>query len=103
MITVFPKPEQHHLPSNWPQIILFVTTILLEAESEPYEGKLAVAWVIRNRMDIWKQTIRQVILGKDELVKDDGHPYEVFSCWNDDYEGMRTARLVAIDQNKWEE
>jgi spore germination cell wall hydrolase CwlJ-like protein len=81
---------------------LTATTVYLEGASEPDEGKVGIAWVIRNLMDRQKRTARQVILGPEGIVDADGHPYEVFSCWNDDYIRQRTARLVSPDPVTWE-
>ena len=53
-----------------------------EASSEPPEGKVAVAWVIRNRVESpvswWGNTPLEVVLKPKQ-----------FSCWNDD------------DPNRW--
>lgn len=81
---------------------LLATTVYLEGESEPDEGKVGIAWVVRNLMDFQKRTARQAILGAEGLVDADGHAYEVFSCWNDDYLKQRTTRLVAPDPAIWE-
>ena len=63
---------------NTPRLIdpddLAVATILMEAESESYEGKLAVAQVIRNRMRLRYAsdgTVASTVLW----------PLQ-FSCWN---------------------
>lgn len=83
-------------------LTLYAATVFLEGESEPDEGKLAVAWVIRNRMDAQKRLARQIILGVDGLVDGDGRPYEAFSCWNDDYRKQRTARFMSPDLIMWD-
>lgn len=83
-------------------LTLFAATVFLEGESEPDEGKVAIAWVIRNLMDTLKRPARHVILGADGLVDGDGHAWEVFSCWNDDYVKQRTVRLIAPDPALWE-
>lgn len=83
-------------------LTLTATTVYLEGEGEPDEGKLAIAWAIRNRMDAQRRTARQVILGVEGLVDGDGRAYEAFSCWNDDYVRQRTARLIAPDPVLWE-
>ena len=93
LFPTFPQGE----PGTWPELSIYAATVLLEAEGEPEQGKLAVAWVIRNRMDQQSASIRTVILGKDGLAQGDGKPYEGFSCWNDDYVAMRVARLTNPD------
>src|SRR5262245_20041116 len=91
-MNVFPLPPIHLDPRMWPEMTLYATTVLLEAESEPERGQLAVAWVIRNRMDVGHgQGIAEVIL----------RPWQ-FSCWNDDYSVARRARLTGIDVIRWE-
>jgi hypothetical protein len=82
-------------------LTLIASTILLEGESEPDEGKVGIAWVIRNRMDRRHATARVVILGAEGLVDGDGRAFEVFSCWNDDYRRQRTARLLSPDPVLW--
>ena len=50
-------------------------TIFGEARSEPFQGQVAVAWVVRNRADHptwWGSTVRDVCR----------RPYQ-FSCWNE--------------------
>jgi len=70
-------------PATWDSLTLLAATIFLEAEGEPDEGKLGVAWVIRNRADQWKQELRQVILAPRQ-----------FSCWNLDYQVVASRRLA---------
>lgn len=83
-------------------LTLLATTVYLEGDSEPDEGKVGIAWVVRNLMDRQKRTARQVILGADGLVDGDAHAYEVFSCWNDDYAKQRSVRLISCDPVVWE-
>jgi spore germination cell wall hydrolase CwlJ-like protein len=78
-------------PTDWSGLELLAATVYLEAEGEPDEGKVAVAWVIRNRMDRNQKGVRETILA----------PYQ-FSCWNADYAGQRKARLTAPDPVVWE-
>jgi spore germination cell wall hydrolase CwlJ-like protein len=73
-------------PLTYDDLTLWALTVLLEAEGEPDEGKLAVAWVIRNRMDAHQRGAREIILAPKQ-----------FSCWNPDYIGQRKARLTAPD------
>lgn len=89
-------------PETWADLTLYAATVLLEAEQEPDLGKLAVAWVIRNRMERQQQGPRTVILGPDGLAEGDGKPYEAFSCWNDDYVPQRTQRLASPMPAVWE-
>ena len=53
---------------------LAIATIRAEADGEPYEGKLAVASVIRNRMRFCYQS-------DGTAAGTVFHPY-AFSCWN---------------------
>lgn len=96
-MNLFPAPALDIDPGQWPEMVLYANAILLEAEGEPELGKLGVAFVIRNRMDRQKASARTVILGKDGVAQGDGKPYEAFSCFNDDYVGMRTSRLANPD------
>jgi len=89
-------------PGYWPSMMLYAATVFLEAEGEPEPGQVAVAWVIRTRMDQQRASPRLVILGVDELAGDDGKPYEAFSCWNDDYVEARRRRLLQPEPNAWE-
>lgn len=61
---------------------LIADTVFLEASGEGYEGQLAVAYVIMNRVRKRRRTPQQIIL----------QPYQ-FSCWNDDYITMANQRL----------
>ncbi|HJR01821.1 MAG TPA: cell wall hydrolase [Methylomirabilota bacterium] len=99
---LLPLPRLTDDPGQWPALILYASTIFLEAEGEPQLGQIAVAFVIRNRMDEQKTTARFVILGKDGLVDGDGKSFEAFSCWNDDYAGARARRLMAPSPANWE-
>lgn len=101
-MSLFADPPQQVDPGTWPEMALLAATVLLEAEGEPEIGQLSVGWVVRNRMDTQRASARTVILGKDQLAQGDGKPYEAWSCWNDDYVGMRKARLTAPDPVRWE-
>ena len=64
-------------------------TIWGEARNQPYLGKLAVAWVIRNRADKpswWGKTIVGVCLQKYQ-----------FSCWLDSDPNYKLLRAVTIE------
>ena len=63
--------------------MLVTATVVLEAEGEPFEGQVAVARVIRNRMERWHQTVSQVVL----YVRQ-------FSAWNHD--GPRREKLSTL-------
>jgi spore germination cell wall hydrolase CwlJ-like protein len=101
LVDLLPLPQDTE-PGTWPQILLYAATVFLEAEGEPDPGQLAVAWVIRNRMDQQKAAARVVILGPDEAVAGDQRPFEAFSCWNDDYVGRARQRLVRPNPDTWE-
>ena len=91
-MNLFPLPPLSTDPKQWPGMTLYAATVLLEAESEPDQGKLAVAWVIKNRMERAKTaSVNEVVL----------KPWQ-FSCWNADYAGQRKARLHGIDPVQWE-
>lgn len=83
---MFPAPPKETDPRTWPGMLLYAYTILGEAEGEPDEGKLAVAWTIRSRMDHSKESVEATIL----------KPFQ-FSFWNADAAGIRKARLTAPD------
>ena len=69
-------------PETWDALTLLSATIFLEAEGESVEGKNAVGWVIRNRVDRRKQSFHDVILASYQ-----------FSCWNPDFRIRADARL----------
>ena len=52
-------------------LTLLAATVKMEAEGEPYAGKLAVAFVICNRARYHGRSLKDVIFD----------PYD-FSCWN---------------------
>lgn len=95
-------PPSHPDAVGADDLTLYTTTVYLEGESEPDDGKLAIAWTIRNRMDAQKRTARQVILGVEGLVDGDGRAYEAFSCWNDDYSYQRALRLADPNPALWD-
>lgn len=84
-------------PGRFDELTLLATTIFLEAEGEGDRGMLAVGWVCRNRAILWRRTWHEVILGADAVAYDDNHPFEVFSCWNDDYRIQAQQRLERAD------
>lgn len=91
MPIAFPLPDLDRPPRDWPDAVLWAATILLEAEGEPDAGKLAVSWVVRNRMDLRRLPPKGILLA----------PWQ-FSCWNFDYAPMRRARLTGIDPAQWD-
>ena len=78
---------------------LYAATVLLEADGEPDEGALAVAWVIRTRVD--HHPAFDITAAADVLHAVLLAPHQ-FSCWLSDYEGMRRARLTGLDPARWE-
>ena len=94
----FPLLEE---PGEWDDLTLTVATVFLEAEGEPEDGQIAVGFVIGTRMRAHGVTARQVILGPDGKAYGDGHPWEAFSCWGDDYKDRARARLAAAANAAW--
>ena len=89
-------------PGNWPGLTLLAATALLEAEGEPEDGQLAVAYVCCNRARYHGWDLTRAILGNDLKAYDDGRPYEIFSCWNDDYRRQVQNRLHGMTTAMWE-
>jgi spore germination cell wall hydrolase CwlJ-like protein len=83
-------------PGEWDELTLLAATVALEAEAEPPEGQLAVAWVAKNRDQAWNLTLHQVLLGPEGKAYGDGKSYEPYSCWNDDYRMRAQTRLSAL-------
>jgi len=63
-------------------------TVKQEAEREGFNGKLAVAWVIKNRMTTRRQNAATVVLSRYQ-----------FSCWNSD--SPTRMRLSGIPKDMW--
>jgi len=95
LIPAFPLLEE---PGEWDVLTLVAATCFLEAEGEPDDGILGVAWVIRRRAIDWKAGWHGAILGKDLQAYGDGRPFEAFSAWNDDYVAQARARLAAASE-----
>lgn len=77
---------------NPPSDLLWLAlTVYMEAGGEPYDGKLAVAFVIMNRC-----TLRQRVV---EVVM---KPYQ-FSCWNTDAPTRRHLAFIDSDSAPWQE
>jgi len=72
------------------KIFLIATTTALEAESESYRGKLAVAYVITNIASTRRQSILKVVF----------KPF-AFSAWNT--RGGRQRSLDVISEKIWRE
>ena len=83
-------------PGFWDDLTLLSATVALEAEGEPPEGQLAVAYVAVNRSRAWTLDLPGVLLGPDRRAYGDGRPFEPYSCWNDDYRPRASARLAAL-------
>jgi spore germination cell wall hydrolase CwlJ-like protein len=98
-VSLLPPPPFDQPPARWPAMVLYAATVLLEAEAEPDPGQLAVAWVIRNRVNAHQGLPTEpaaLILSAVILA-----PWQ-FSCWNEDYAGQRRSRLIGIDPRRWE-
>ena len=72
------------------ELFLLTATVAMEAEGEPYIGKLAVAYVIMNRVNHRNKSVSDVVLD----------PYD-FSAWNT--KGGRQMMLDEINGFYWEE
>lgn len=71
-----PLPDARLEPQVWPELMVVAATVLGEAEGESPEGKLGVAFVIRNRASNqtgqWPRDGARVCLQPRQ-----------FSCWDD--------------------
>lgn len=83
-------------PGAWDALTLLASVCYLEAEGEPWDGVLGVAWVVRRRALDWKVGWHAAILGPDERAYDDARPFEPFSCFGDDYKARAMARLATV-------
>ena len=70
------------------ELFLLTATVAMEAEGESYLGKLAVAFVIMNRVVLRNQSLTDVIFD----------PYD-FSAWNT--RGGRQQALNVMDESVW--
>jgi len=95
------RPESMSAPEHWPGITLLAATVFLEAESEPEAGQLAVAFNPCNRSRINNWELHRSILGRDLKAYGDGLPYEIYSCWNDDYQRAAQYRLTQMPDLTW--
>ena len=82
-------------PGAWDVLTLVAATVFLEAQDEPWDGLLGVAWVIRRRALDWNQGWHGAVLGPDAKAEGDAHPFEPFSCWGDSDLARSQARLAA--------
>lgn len=89
-------------PEMWPGLVLLAMTAFLEAEGEPEEGQLAVAYNPCNRARREGVELHSAILGIDMKAYNDGRPYEIYSCWNDDYRRQAYNRATGITDGAWE-
>ena len=80
------SPSEKQIFLNLTPVQLMALIVLGESEGEPWDGKLGVAFVIRNRADLWKQTVPEVCLANNQ-----------FSCVNDG--NARLPTLVDIARN----
>jgi len=71
------------------ELSVITQTVLLEAEAEPYLGKLAVAYTIINRMDKHHLPATYVCW----------QPWQ-FSCWLDDLTKI-SSRFAKAPQDAW--
>ncbi len=72
------------------ELFLVSTTVAMEAEGEPYRGKLAVAYVIFNRARSTNKSVISVVF----------RPY-AFSAWNT--RGGRQKALDRISDEVWKD
>lgn len=87
-------------PGEWDVLTLISACCFLEAQGEPEEGILGVAWVIRRRAVDWNLGWHKAILGPEGLAYGDGHPFEPFSAFGDDYRLRARARLGAAENTE---
>lgn len=81
-----PTPDVGEPPELWPDLLVMTSTVLGEAEGEPLIGKIAVAYVIMNRVadQRWPDTASEVCLQRLQ-----------FSSWN-----RGSARLAPMRDPK---
>ena len=65
------RPDPHVPLRDQDPTVLLALTVLGEARNQPYQGKVAVAQVVRNRMDAKGLSVAEVVLKP-----------QWFSCWN---------------------
>lgn len=79
-------------PEMWDDLSLLAGTVFLEAEGEPWLGKLGVAWVIRSRADDTGPDIQSIVLAPAQ-----------FSCWLEGVRRRAEARLCSAEGPALEE
>jgi N-acetylmuramoyl-L-alanine amidase len=65
---------------------VLAVTLWAEGRGEPVEGRIAIACVIRNRMDRRHKTAREICLA----------PFQ-FSCWNEGNDANHQALTAMVD------
>lgn len=90
-MSLFPALPADTPFSEWDGLRLLVGAVLFEAEGEPDQGKLGVAWVAKNRSVEQRKSIADVLL----------EPWQ-FSCFNVDYRVQAVARLRAANASMLE-
>jgi spore germination cell wall hydrolase CwlJ-like protein len=65
------RPDPALPPEAQSDGVLLALTVLGEAENQSYQGKCAVAQVVRNRMDVKGKSVADTVLAKWQ-----------FSCWD---------------------
>ena len=65
------RPDPALPPREQDPVVLLALTVLGEARNQPYQGKCAVAQVVKNRMDLKGKSVADTVLA----------PWQ-FSCWN---------------------
>lgn len=86
-------------PDHWPGLTLLAATVMLEAEAEPEDGQLAVAFNPCNRARLTGDELHTVILGRNARA---GDKYEPYSCWNLDYAQAARNRLSKMPDVQWQ-
>lgn len=77
-----PPTTNPEIPHDYADIDTLAKTLWGEARGEPDQGKVAVAWVIRNRAS--RPRFAGPLLGKEGAAAQVCRaPYQ-FSCWNED-------------------
>jgi len=65
------RPDPSLPPKEQDPVVLLALTVLGEARNQPYQGKVAVAQVVRNRMELKAQSVADTVLA----------PWQ-FDCWD---------------------
>ena len=92
------RPDPHTSLRDQDPTVLLALTVLGEAENQPYQGKVAVAQVVKNRMLAKNLSVADVVL----------QPWQ-FSCWNaEDPRKLFLTDVVAkqagnVQPGMWEE